>query len=100
MSFSLANHLLTCDPPGSFTMKNSYKLPAGYNRKIGRAMHDYSMFAEGDRVLVGVSGGIDSLALACVLKIWQKKAPIHFDLTALYIAHDFWKGSGRYRRSR
>ena len=72
-----------------FIMKNSYRLPAGYNRKIGRAMHDYSMFAEGDRVLVGVSGGIDSLALACVLKIWQKKSPIHFDLTALYIAHNF-----------
>ncbi len=54
-------------------------------------MHDFSMFSEGDRVLVAVSGGVDSLTLACVLKIWQRKAPIHFDLTAQYIDHGFWK---------
>jgi tRNA 2-thiocytidine biosynthesis protein TtcA len=75
-------------------MKNGYKLPAKLNRKIGRAMHDFSMFADGDRVLVAVSGGVDSLTLACVLKIWQRKAPIHFDLTAQYIDHGFWKKEG------
>jgi tRNA 2-thiocytidine biosynthesis protein TtcA len=72
-------------------MKIGYKLPANLNRKIGQAMHDYSMFSEGDRVLVAVSGGVDSLTLACVLKIWQRKAPIHFDLTLQYIDHGFWK---------
>ncbi len=72
-------------------MKTGYKLPANLNRKIGQAMHDYSMFSEGDRVLVAVSGGVDSLTLACVLKIWQRKAPIHFNLTVQYIDHGFWK---------
>jgi tRNA 2-thiocytidine biosynthesis protein TtcA len=72
-------------------MKNGYKLPAKLNRKIGQAMHDFSMFSDGDRVLVAVSGGVDSLTLACVLKIWQRKAPIHFDLTAQYIDHGFWR---------
>ncbi len=54
-------------------------------------MHDYAMFEEGDRVMVAVSGGVDSLTLACILNIWQKKAPIHFDLIAQYIDHGFWK---------
>lgn len=72
-------------------MIKDYKLPARLNRKIGQAMHDFSMFSEGDRVLIAVSGGIDSLTLAGVLKIWQRKAPIQFDLVAQYIDHGFWK---------
>jgi tRNA 2-thiocytidine biosynthesis protein TtcA len=72
-------------------MKEGYRLPARFNRKIGQAIHDFSMFSEGDRVLIAVSGGIDSLTLAWVLKIWQRKAPVHFDLTAQYIDHGFWK---------
>jgi tRNA 2-thiocytidine biosynthesis protein TtcA len=72
-------------------MKNRFTLPAGSNRKIGQAMDNYSMFEDGDKVLVGVSGGVDSLTLACVLEIWQKKAPIRFELTAYYIDHGFWQ---------
>lgn len=73
-------------------MIRSYRLPARLNRKIGQAMHDYSMFAEGDRVMIAVSGGIDSLTLAAVLSLWQKKAPIRFTLAAHHIDHGFWRG--------
>lgn len=72
-------------------MLSGYRLPPRLNRKIGQAMHDYSMFADGDRVLIAVSGGIDSLTLAGVLAIWQLKAPIRFALAAHHIDHGFWR---------
>ena len=48
-------------------------------------MHDYGMLADGDRVLLAVSGGIDSLVLAWALKEWQKKAPICYQLLAVHV---------------
>jgi len=64
------------------------------NRKIGRAMHHYSMLADGDRVLIAVSGGIDSLVLSAVLKHWQSKAPINYDLLAVHIDNGFDQFTG------
>jgi tRNA 2-thiocytidine biosynthesis protein TtcA len=48
----------------------------------GRAIGDYTMIREGDRVLLGLSGGKDSMALLHVLLALQKKAPIRFELAA------------------
>jgi len=55
------------------------------NRLIGQAMHRYRMLADGDKILIAVSGGIDSLVLAAVLRYWRKKAPIHYQLTAVHL---------------
>ncbi len=64
-------------------MKNI--LTAGENRRIAKAMLDYGMLADGDRVLVAVSGGIDSLVLAWVLHNWRRKAPLDYDVQPVYV---------------
>lgn len=48
----------------------------------GRAIGDYAMIREGDRVLLGLSGGKDSLSLLHVLLHLRAKAPIRFELAA------------------
>ncbi|MBW1636445.1 MAG: tRNA 2-thiocytidine biosynthesis protein TtcA [Deltaproteobacteria bacterium] len=72
-------------------MQRRFRLSPTLNRRIGQALHDYSMLDDGDRVMIAVSGGVDSLVLAGVLKLWQKKAPIRFELTAQIIDHGFWR---------
>lgn len=60
-------------------------LTAGENRRIAKAMLDYSMLADGDKVLIAVSGGIDSLVLAWVLHNWRRKAPINYEVQPVYV---------------
>jgi len=64
------------------------------NRRIGQAMHSYDMLADHDRLLIAVSGGVDSLALTWVLHYWQHKAPIRYDITAAYIDNGFDSSTG------
>ena len=60
-------------------------LPRSVNRRVGKAMHVYNMLVDEDRVLVAVSGGVDSLFLAWLLRFWQRKAPITYHIHAIHI---------------
>lgn len=46
----------------------------------GRAIGDYAMIRDGDRILLGLSGGKDSLSLLHILLHLRDKAPIRFEL--------------------
>jgi len=48
-------------------------------------MADYAMLADGDRVLIAVSGGMDSLVLTWILCHWRKKAPVDYFLQPVHI---------------
>ena len=52
---------------------------------VRRALDDYQMILEGDRVAVGISGGKDSLLLLTVLRQLQRYYPARFDLEAVTI---------------
>ena len=49
-------------------------------RLAGQAVGRFRMIADGDRILVGLSGGKDSITLLHVLYAMQKRAPIHFEI--------------------
>lgn len=54
-------------------------------KNIGRAICDYSMIREGDRILVGLSGGKDSNLLLYSLCGLRRRSPVRFDVCAFTI---------------
>jgi tRNA 2-thiocytidine biosynthesis protein TtcA len=59
------------------------KLQKRLRSGVGRAIADFNMIEEGDRVMVCLSGGKDSFTMLQILMSLQKSAPIHFDLIAV-----------------
>jgi tRNA 2-thiocytidine biosynthesis protein TtcA len=51
--------------------------------EIGRAIDDFELISEGDRIMVAVSGGKDSLCLMYLLEVLRHRSPIHFSLVAV-----------------
>lgn len=62
------------------------------NRAVGKALHGYRMISDGDRILVGVSGGADSLSLMQLLSDRLRHIPVAYDLTAVFVDPGFENG--------
>ena len=70
-----------------------------FTKKAGRGVNRFRMIGDGDRVLIGVSGGKDSLALCYALAERRKRLPIRYELEGLFIDwREYPVGEEQYRK--
>lgn len=64
-----------------------------YERKLrrhtGQALGDYHMIAPGDKLILAISGGKDSLVMLSIMEAIRRAAPIEYELIPVHIATGF-----------
>lgn len=57
-------------------------------KTVNRAIRDYDMIRDGDRIAVAVSGGKDSLSLLTLLRLRQRGTPQRYEVQAVHVRGD------------
>lgn len=60
-------------------------MPKGHHNKLIKAVMQYGLISDGDKVLIGFSGGKDSAFLMHALKAYQSYSPARFDMGAVTV---------------
>ena len=72
-----------CSPRSRTQQYDINKLHKRLRRNVGRAIEDYHMITDADRVMVCLSGGKDSYTLLDILLQLRQKAPVNFEIIAV-----------------